>query len=249
MDDIKAIATKGINEISKQSPTILTAAAVIGVIATGVLAAKATPKAMIILDSQKRTLNFVDYAVLTWREYLPAVLMGVATISCVIGANSINLRRTAALQGIYAITENAFRDYQAKVIKSIGEKKDSAIRDELAQDKLDANPESKTQVIMTGEGEALCYDGLSGRYFKSNIEKIRRVENLLNHSLITEMWVTLNELYDELGLPHTDLGDDLGWDVSDMIEFRFSARLTDTGQACIVVEHRVLPRAYNTIKF
>jgi len=240
----------------KNSPTILTIMGVSGVILTAVLAVRATPKAIRIIEKEKlrdrfvleRDLKPLDYVRLTWREYLPAVLMGSATISCIIGANSIHLQRTAAIQGIYSLTETAFKEYQAKVIQTLGEKKDEKIREEVINDHLAENPVSNAHVYITGSGETLCYDDLSGRYFKSDIERLRRAENQLNHLLFTEMWVTLNELYSEIGLEGIALGEQLGWDVDELLEFIFTSKLTDTGEPCLVLTHRSMPREYSSIK-
>jgi len=126
---IKTMTKQASRRMMKNSPTILTIMGVSGVILTAVLAVRATPKAIRIIEKEKlrdrfvleRDLKPLDYVRLTWREYLPAVLMGSATISCIIGANSIHLQRTAAIQGIYSLTETAFKEYQAKVIQTLGE--------------------------------------------------------------------------------------------------------------------------------
>lgn len=255
---IKTLTKQVGRTMTKNSPTILTMMAVTGVVATTVLAVRATPKVLYILEEEQykhikdkiapHKLNVKDYIRLTWKEYLPALLMGSATISCILGANSIHLQRTAAIQGIYSLTETAFKEYQAKVIQTFGDKKEEKVREEIIQDRLDANPASGAVIFATGNGETLCYDNLSGRYFKSDIEKLRRAENQLNHLLFSEMWVTLNELYSEIGLEGIELGEELGWDVDELLEFIFTSKLTDTGEPCLVLTHRSMPRAYSSTK-
>jgi hypothetical protein len=168
--------------------------------------------------------------------------MGGVTVACIIGANSINLKRNAALASVYSITEATLKEYQSKVIETIGEKKEQAVRDEIAKDHLAKDPVSKKEVILTGKGEVLCYDSISGRYFKSDMEKLRRLENDFNKTLLTEMYVSLNDVYYEMGLKGIKIGDDIGWNVDSLIEFNFSSQLTDDGQPCIVVDYLVGPR-------
>ena len=234
--------------IRKNSPTILTGLSVAGLVTTTVLAVKATPKALVIINNAEnekegdQPLTPLEMVKLTWKCYAPATLMGVATITCMIGAHSIHLRRNAALASVYSITETALKEYQAKVVETLGESKARKIKDEIAKDKMTKDPISNKEVIVTGKGDMLCYDVLSGRYFKNNIENLRRIQNDFNRNLINEMFVSLNELYYAMGLPGTKVGDELGWNVDTMIEFHFSAQLSEDGEPCIVVDYLVGPK-------
>jgi hypothetical protein len=224
----------------------------IGVVGTAVLSARATPKVLQMVNYEKGRrkkerlpeMKPVDYVRLSWREYLPAVLMGSATISCIFGANSIHWQRTAAIQGLYSITETAFKEYQAKVIQTLGEKKEEKIREELAEDRLKANPASQAVIYSTGDGNWLCYDSFSGRYFRSDIEKLRKIENSFNKTLRSEMWLSLNELYCDMGLDPIDMGSEAGWDVDTMMEFVFMSKLADNGEPVLVVSHQNYPQPY-----
>lgn len=242
---------------SKNSPTILTGMAVAGLFSTVGLAIRATPKACILIDEwfdqrcpkSKSDLcwedvTFLDRAKVSWRCYIPAAAVGTATIVCIIGANSINLRRNAALASMYSLTEAAFKEYQSKVTETIGRNKEVKIRDEIAKDTMQQNPASTAEIIFTGKGEVLCYDhSVSGRYFKSDIESIRRIQNEQNHKLIQEMFISLNDIYYELGLAPTKYGNEMGWNMEDgLIEFDFSSQLTDKGEPCLVIDFDVSPK-------
>lgn len=252
--NLKVMAKQLEKGVNKNSPTILTVMGAIGVVTTAVLAAKATPKALAIIEENRykyvegakppHKLKPVDYVRLTWKEYLPAALMCSATISCIFGANSIHWQRTAAISSIYSITETAFKEYQAKVIQTLGEKKEEKIREEIAEDRLKANPASQAVIYSTGDGTWLCYDSLSGRYFRSDIEKLRKVENAFNKTLRSEMWLSLNELYSDMGLEPIDIGNEAGWDVDTMMEFVFMSKLSDKGEPVLVVAHQNLPQPY-----
>lgn len=180
---------------------------------------------------------------LTWKLYIPTAAVGLVTIACIISANHISLRRNAALASIYGITEAAFKEYQTKVVETIGKSKELKIRDDISKDQIKRNPPGNNEIILTGNGAVLCYDSLSGRYFKSDIEKIRKSINDLNHNLMTDMFITLNELYYTLGLASTKLGDQLGWDMEQgIIEISFSAQLTENAEPCLVLNYDVEPR-------
>jgi hypothetical protein len=89
----------------------------------------------------------------------------------------------------------------------------------------------------------LCYDAVSGRYFKSDIDKLKKAENILNRRLVEEMSISLNDFYYEIDLPEIDIGDDLGWNIDKgYIELMFSAQLAEDGTPCLVVGFQVTPK-------
>ena len=230
--------------ISKNSPTILTGLAVAGLLTTTILAVRATPKATELIKADSRKQHDGDpYAytkkeafLSSWTCYVPTAISGAITIACIISANHISLRRNAALASLYSVTEVALKEYQAKVIETIGRNKEQRVRDDIAGDKIKNNPVESSEVIITDKGNVLCYDAYSGRYFRNDIEKIRRVTNELNHNLLTEMQTSLNDFYYEIGLPSIGVGYNLGWDVEHgLIEPSFSAQLTANEEPCLVL--------------
>lgn len=244
--------------LTKNSPSILTGLGVAGLIATTVMAVKATPKALQILDDAHirnanetlvgdpvRELTPQEMVLLTWRCYLPAATMGLITIGCIISANRVNLKRNAALVGLYSLSETALKEYQAKVVETIGKPKERQIKDEIAKDKIVSNPISQNEIFVTGKGNTLCYDSLSGRYFRSDLENIRQVCNKLSRDLMSENYITLNEVYDGLGLKSNNMGEIIGWHIDDgLIEPSFSAQIAEDGNPCLVLDFVTEPR-YN----
>lgn len=189
------------------------------------------------------TLTKKEIIKLTWKCYIPTFAMGLVTIGCIIGAHKEHLRRNAALASLYSLTETAFKEYKEKVVETIGKNKELKVRDDIAGDQLKKNPIGDAEVIFTGKGETLCYDPMSGRYFKTDIEKIRRVQNHLNRELMSEMFISLNEFYDEIGLGHIKLGEDNGWNIDKgLIDVTFSAQLTENDEPCLVLNYELTPR-------
>ena len=156
----------------KHSPEILTGIGIAGMATTTIMAVRATPKAIRLLDEEKRRqqadkLEPMDVAKIAWKCYIPAAVTGTVSIACLIGASSVNARRNAALTAAYTISESTLRDYQKKVVETIGEKKEQTIRDEIAKERLKREPVENKEVIITAKGDTLCFDAVSGRYFKS----------------------------------------------------------------------------------
>lgn len=233
----------------KYSPEILTGIGIAGMIVTTVMAVRATPKALILIEDKKEELKEnrltpIETVKTVGVCYIPTAVIGTVSIACLIGASSVNLRRRAALVTAYTLSESALKEYQEKVVETIGEKKEQAIRDEIAKDKVTKNPPVATEVLVTNAGKTLFYDPMNDRYFQCNIEKLRRVENTLNYRMRQEMFISLNEFYYEIGLKGVRNGDEMGWNIDrGEIRFNFSAQLiTDEesvyyGQPCIVIDY------------
>ena len=253
----KGNISKIINEIqkavTKHSPEILTGLGIAGMITTTVLAVKATPKALDLINDRKDELETeklppIEAVKTAWKCYIPAAVTCATSTACLIGASSVHLKRNAALATAYKLSESAISEYKDAVIDKLGEKKEQTIRDKVAEEKMKKNPVSSSEVFITEKGNTLCYDTISGRYFKSDIDRIKRAENAINKQLLDEMYVSLNDLYDELDLDHTKLGDELGWKIDDgLVELYFSSQLADDGTPCVVMDFTRAPK-YNFSK-
>lgn len=241
--------------VSKRSPEILTGIGIAGMITTTVLAVRATPKALQLIEEKKNEdwvdeLSPLEVVKTAWKPYVPAAVTGITSVACLIGASSVNAKRNAALATAYKLSETALTEYREKVIETIGEKKEKTVRDKVAEERVKKNPVSKSEVIITNNGTTLCFDPISARYFKSSIDKIKRAENELNKQMLHDIsgYVSLNDFYDELGLDHTSVGDDLGWNVDRLIDISFSSQLNDNGEPSVVLDYLVAPK-YDFYKF
>lgn len=248
---IKEFGKKVLNGAMDNSPEILTGLTCGGVVGTAIMSGQAAVKAneelkKIEEDFKKveEELSWKDKIRYTWKFYIPTALMGGVTMVCAIGSNRISSNRVAAISSLYAIAEKGLKEYQDKVIETIGEKKEQTIKDEIAKDRIDRDPVSKNEVILTGTGDFLCYDAMYGGYFRSTIDKIKKVENAMNHELLGGMdsWVSLNEVRYELGREPIKGGDVIGWTINELIHFSFSTQLTEDGEPCLVVEYNARPK-------
>lgn len=233
--------------VTRHSPEILMGIGIAGMVTTTVLAVKATPKALRLLEETQREsesrLTGADKVKVCWKCYVPAAVTGVVSVSCLIGASSVNNRRNAALATAYKLSETALTEYRDKVVETIGEKKEQLVREKVAEEHIKKNPVSKNEVLITQKGDTLCYDSISGRYFKSDIDKIKKTVNDLNRRMLNDMYISLNEFYYELDLDGIGVGDDLGWNIDNgFIDIDFGSQLADDGTPCVVINYSVAPR-------
>ena len=234
--------------LTKYSPGILTGIGITGMIGATFMAVKATPKALYLIEAKKEEseveeLTPVETIKTCWKCYIPATLTTVVSAACLIGASTVSAKRNAALATAYSISEAALREYQEKVVEVVGEKKEKAVRDAVAKDQIERDPVTKSEVvIIDSNSNTLCYEPLSGRYFKSTIDKIKKAEIKLDRQMIQEMYVSLNDFYWEIGLDGTDLGDKMGWNLSKgYMDLSFSSQLADDGTPCAVIVYGIPP--------
>ena len=242
-----------IKTLKKHSPEILTGIGVASILGTAYTFTKGTIKAVRIVDAYKEEngipedekLPAKELVKLTWKCYIPGAITAGAGIASVVGAAKVHGKRTAIATAACKATELAFDEYKHKVVETIGEKKEQSIKDSIADDKMEKNPASSA-VIITGGGDTLCYDVRNDRYFMSTYDKIKRAENNVNRTLNMGDYISLNEVYDELDLKHTQEGSTLGWRSIDLmpsgLEIEIGTHLTDDGRPCLAIEFSENPK-------
>jgi hypothetical protein len=226
--------------VKANGPEILTALGLSGVLTTAYLAARAGRQHESRMSEEAPDIPPREEAKLVWRYYVPPAISGALTVVCIVGGNRGVARRTTAAVAAYSITEKAFSEYKDKVVEQIGVNKEQKIRDEIAQDRVNTNPPSK-EVMVMGGGHVLCCELYTGRYFRSEMEALRKIENQINHLIVHQVYVTLNELYDHLGLAYTSNSDYMGWTSDKLLELQFSTVLSPDGEPCLAF-------AYNYVK-
>ncbi|MCM1525384.1 MAG: DUF6353 family protein [Ruminococcus sp.] len=229
-------------------PEILTGMGVAGMLTAGILAVKTTPKALALIEEKKREKNTEKLTAAEMIKsaglcYVPSAVTAVVSAACIVGASAVNYKRNAALAAVYALSETSLKEYREKAEQLIGKKKAEDISDAVAKDRIEQAPVGSREVVFTGSGETLCYDVISGRYFTSEIEKIKRAVNDLNRQMRDEMFISLNDFYIEIGLKPIPIGSDIGWHIDKgYIDIRFSSQITDDERPCVVINYSTIPR-------
>ena len=234
--------------LADRSPVILTGMAVAGLATTVYLALKAKPVAdQKIFDAQYNQdedsvtdISLADKAFLVWKDYAPAAVMGVVTASCIIGIHSVHSRRAATLMSLYTLSEGALKEYKAKVVETLGSDKEEKISADIAKDRIEQTP-PPSEIVMIGDNKQLCYDMYSGRYFRSDIETIRKAMNDTNQEAIQNFHVPLNMFYAAVGLEETRVGDEVGFNSEHLMDIRFTSHLTSEKVPCLALDFYVDP--------
>lgn len=227
--------------LSRNSSTILTCVGGVGVVATVVTAVKATPKAMALIEEAKEEkgadLTKVETVITAAPAYITTVVLGVSTLACIFGANALNRHQQASMMSAYALLENSYKEFKAKVKELYGEGTVDVVRGEIAKDHY------KDTDIQIHDDKQLFYDDFSGRYFESTMENVLNAELKINRMLAQDTGVYLNEFYDLLGIETIEYGDYMGWSSFALvemywwswIEFRHEKVVMDDGLECTII--------------
>ena len=235
--------------ISAYSPEIMIGFGIAGFIATAIISAKSAISTHTKINRAKELIaqeNGIDPDTIPNKEfskdiikgYAAPVILGALSTGLIIGGTSIKFKRNSALATALVVAETAAKDYHEKVVELLGEKKEEAIRKSIIEDKIssDNRPMGTRNVIITPNGDMRCYDCMSDRYFSSDIERIKRSVNELNRRMLDDMYLSLNEFYDELGLPETSIGNLLGWNINHgYIDIEYSSHLSPDGVPCLAI--------------
>lgn len=253
---IQTLAKRFGNLVVDHSPTLLTSLGVAGVLSTAVLTARATAESVRRTDEYleergdeiyEDKVEFVkEMIILNWRSYIAPVSVGVVTATCIISANTISSRRNAALMSAFTLTETALRDYQSKTLETVGEKKELEIREAVSEEQMHRQKAPAGFFSEEGleDGLERFHDTLTGRYFRSSVELVRKAQNDVNTEAINGMGgVSHNYFYEQLGLDPVDSGDILGWNTEHQIEVVFLPSMTESGKPCISLQYREHPKS------
>ena len=239
---VRTALKKGGSFLSRHSPEILTVAGTGGVITSVIFAIRATPKALQLIEQEKQAtgkekLTVIETVRTAWKPYIMTAATTVLTIGCFVGAQAVNGVQKAALASLCATTKETLKAYQQEVVETIGADKEKEIRDRLEQKKLEPTPVKP--LTMIGNGRQLF--SIHGYLFRATEREIVRAENRLNRRMYVghEMYISLNDILDELDLPHDEIsGDKLGLSIDDGVEMDIDSNfgLTEDGEVYRIIQ-------------
>lgn len=209
---------KSASWLKRSSPAILTCIASVGVAATAVMAVKATPKAIHILEDAElekgEKLTKFEVVKTTAAVYIPAAAIGLTTISCIWGAHILNRRQQAALIGAYTMLNNSYKKYREKTKELFGDDADKQIYQAIAKDKY-----IETIASVPSDEKQLYYDAYYGDYYEASREDVLTAEHWVNEQIAKVGYVSLNDFYKFLGLPGREEFKAIGWSYDMLLDW------------------------------
>lgn len=255
LSDIKTGLTRSFGrsslQLQKHSPEILLGAGLIGMVATVVMASKATLKASEIVRQHEVQMDIINFAkgeredyseenktkdqAITYVQtgvkfaklYGPSIGVGVLSLGAILASHGIMANRQVALVAAYNLLNEGFKSYRARVVDELGEDVDNdyhlGLKDETHTETVIDEEGKKSKVKVTKKA---LYDhnmkSIYSRFFDESNPMYRTdrtmnkafliaQQNYMNDLLIIRGHVFLNEVYENLGFPHTKEGAIVGW--------------------------------------
>ena len=241
------------NVVEKHSPEILAGVGVVGVVASTVMACKATMKLNDILEESKETrdkireveanpryeeqyshedakkdlvINYTQTAMKVAKLYAPAVILGSASLGCLLASNDILRKRNAALSAAYMTVDKSFKEYRQRVVDRFGEEVEKEIRYNIKAEEVtstvvaeDGSETTVTETVKTMDPNlysdyAKFFDEASPYWQKDpeyNFMFLKSQQQYANDLLKARGRLFLNEVYEMLGIEKTKAGQIVGW--------------------------------------
>lgn len=217
---LKAALRLARSGLIKYAPQIATGIGLGLALVAGVRAVQKTPEAVRLIEKKKEEkkdeLTVTETVKTVWKCYLPSVIIFIVACVLIIGGQRISTRRAVAAATACSLYETQLKQYQEAAKEVLGDKKEAEIRTQMARNEVTSRPPLSTDdIVSTGRGNALFYDELSKRYFWSDPAYVDKIFQNLNFQLLDEMYVSLNDYWDALGLPTTNPGNLICWCVND----------------------------------
>ncbi|MEG1523879.1 MAG: DUF6353 family protein [Clostridia bacterium] len=219
---------KSLAFLKRQAPTILTCLSGAGVIATSVLAVKATPKAVERLkeatEEKGEELTLIETIYTAGPVYISASATLLGTLICLFGANGLSKRQQASLLGAYALLEKSYQQYRKTVTDIYGEDAEARIHAEMAQDVYISedgyslyDPETDKE-----SDTVLFFDSYSQRWFTATLSAVINAEYHINRMLQIRGNTCINEFYTFLGIDEVSGGSEIGWSLGTLLDWGLS---------------------------
>lgn len=234
-------------KLSNNAPEILVGFGLVGFATSTVMAVKATPRALKLIDEERdireenneSDMTKMDIVKVAWKPYIPSIASYVLSTACIFGSSSIISKRNTAIVTAYKLTEKAYCEYKDAVIEQIGSTSEREIVEKMNTKKMNDTPYSETLVM--GDGDSIVYDSLSGRYFRTTLLAVEKSVVDMNFRILNDMYVSVNDFYEMLGIDFVSTGFDMGWNIDNKLEVYYSSRITEDGKPCIVLNYENQP--------
>lgn len=247
-------------QIQKKSPELLVAAGIAGVVVSAVMACKATIKASEVAEEAKETIDeiheieekgitragnpysiedtkkdltttYLQTGVKYAKLYAPSVILGAASITCIVASHRVLKKRNIALAAAYTTLDKSFKEYRGRVMERFGEQVEKEIRYNIKAKEI-----KKTVVDETGKKEKVkevvdtpAVDGWDPSQYSPYARRfdethpnwtknpemnrfyLKARQAQANDMLKARGHLFLNEVYDMMGFPRTKAGAVVGW--------------------------------------
>lgn len=162
--------------------------------------------------------------------YGPSVLLGAASVSCILASVNILHKRNAAIAAAYTLVDKSFKEYRGRVIERFGKELDRELKYNLKSKEVEVEEtvvdedgnehvEKRTATVVVSDGVkhsafTRCFDETNPNWTKSpeqNMIFLWQQQSYLSRVLREKGFLTINEAYETLGFERIAAGQVVGW--------------------------------------
>lgn len=180
-----------------------------------------------IEDSKKDlAICYVQTGAKFAKIYGPSIALGTISIGSILAGHNILRKRNVAIAAAYTAVDKSFKEYRGRVIERFGKELDKELKYNIKTKEIEetvVNEDGSEQIIkkhvnvveggMPSEYARFFDDGCNGwtKDPELNLVFLKQQQNYANEILKTRGHITLNEVYEMLGIPRTKAGMVVGW--------------------------------------
>ena len=240
---------------TKNANLFAAGAAISGVASVAYFASRDTLKARAVIEkAQLKALQdgttvprrpSEKFAV-AWKCYIPTAISIGVTVSSIVALNYFGERRVAAASAAAALSEAAFSNYRSKVIERLGDEEEKTVYKESKAAELH---DKAHEFIIIGDDDVLMLDEWSGRYFKSSVETIRAAVNDTNKDVFDNVYASLEDFYERIGLEPTIESQEVGWNSDSLMAVSFTPIMAPNNKPALAISYDARPfGGYSTLR-
>lgn len=158
--------------------------------------------------------------------YAPAVIVGAASLGCLLGANNILRKRNVALTAAYATAHQGLEEYRSRVVERFGKELDRELMYNIKAKEIEetvVNEDGTEQVVTkTVDAADPNFNSIYARFYdeyctgwtrsaEDNLRFLKMQQAFANKKLQAQGYLYLNDVYEMLGIPKTKAGHVVGW--------------------------------------
>jgi hypothetical protein len=230
--------------MKRNAPAILTSIGVAGFAATTVLVGKAVLRSQSVIGDMKDDVDrigvkpvdddytakdqakevaqvYVRRSVELLKIYSPAIMVGSASVLCILTSNGIMRKQRAGLIAAYTALDSGFRAYRTRVEEEVGPERELDIYRGVRRAYVEGENPDEVQACLIERYDDVI-PSVYGRFFDEsspswsktpeyNLTFLKAQERFANDRLRTHGFVFLNEIYEALGLKRSQAGQIVGW--------------------------------------
>lgn len=223
-ESLLKFGTKALTFCSTNASSILTVAAMVGVVATAIISAECKKAAEEAIKEEEEIkgapLEPVEKFKRTWYYYIPPVVSSAITIGCIGSAHGIDKKKQLEMIAAYNLLKESSTKFKQYAIDEIGKNKVKQIEHKVHEEDLKRNPvpaEKLELVCDAAYGGVILNDKITGQIFPTTYEAIYRAAERVNEKLRPYGkggydWWSWSNFIEDCGGEYSDAAENWGWE-------------------------------------